>query len=62
MAYSMQNGVGRPGPFYHMDDVSVDRGGKGRHSTVTHFTYAFFVLSGTLLACERLSLGQKLQE
>ena len=54
--------MGRPGPFYHMDDVSVDRGGKGRHSIVMHFTYAFFVLSGMLFACERLSLGQKLQE
>ena len=38
--------VGRPGPFYHVNDVSVylgrQRGGRGPQS---HFAHAFFVLN-----------------
>ena len=43
----MQNEGGRPGPFCHVNDVSVHLGGqRGEESQIerTHFVHTFFVL------------------
>ena len=61
----MLNGGGRPGPFYHMNDIlstKVDRGGRG----ADHISHLFRNRSGTFFFAsqtfETPAHGQKLQD
>ena len=64
------NGRGRPGQFYHVNDVSLYQGRQreeGSSIERTHFVHTFFVLNQggmfLLSKCSKLQrLGQKLQD
>ena len=67
----MQNGMGRPGPFYHMNDVSVYLGRQRRERSLferTHFTSAIFILNQEQYIFHFMNIqnssawGQKLQD